>query len=220
MGNFRQNLAVRTIKYWTYKKWLGEPRWNADFLFERDLRKLGPAHTVVDIGANIGNITKRMAVTGARVFAYEPDPETFEQLVRNTARFPNVTCIRKAVGAESGRFAMYRNERYDLDPIKYSEGTSLVSQKTNVKAEPDFTIETLDIVRLVEELGAIDLMKMDIEGAELAVLNRLLDTGNIRAIRRLYAETHEKQIPSLRADFAALRRRAKDYQDILNLDWK
>src|SRR5829696_1747953 len=52
--------------------------------------------TVVDIGGNIGAFAMLAASRGARVRSYEPHPDSFEHMQRNTARW-RVECHQAAV---------------------------------------------------------------------------------------------------------------------------
>jgi hypothetical protein len=65
------------------------------------------------------------------------------------------------------------------------------------------------------------LLKLDIEGAEIRVLNHLMDTGAIELVELTVVETHEDQIPSLIAQTNELRSRIQKsgYASRIRLDW-
>ena len=64
------------------------------------------------------------------------------------------------------------------------------------------------------------LLKLDVEGAEVAVLRRLLSTGTIDMLDVVLVEMHEKQIPALRDDAAELRADlARHGATNVRLDW-
>jgi FkbM family methyltransferase len=130
--------------------------------------------TAVDVGANVGTLSLVMArVVGptGQVIAIEPGPESLRWLRRNIARnrAANVTVMKTAVGALQGRRAFYAEDTlvhgsfYD-HPDAGRRWTVDVEQKTLDQLVPD---------------GA-DLVKIDVEGAELEVLQgapRLLASG-------------------------------------------
>ena len=66
----------------------------------------------------------------------------------------------------------------------------------------------------------IKVLKIDIEGAEVDLLNDLIDDGLTRDISYIFVETHEKKIPSLRGTTIALKKRIEEenYSNI-NLNW-
>lgn len=63
--------------------------WNHDFF-----------DYIVDIGANVGifSLFSSMRHVNAKVFAYEPCKETFEDLIKNVGFIPNVECVNMALG--------------------------------------------------------------------------------------------------------------------------
>ncbi len=66
----------------------------------------------------------------------------------------------------------------------------------------------------------IEVLKIDIEGAEIEAVNRLLDTGSYRKAKRILVETHERKIHELREPTEALRNRIEEMGiDHICLDW-
>src|SRR5436190_23184541 len=61
------------------------------------VRKLDKDSVVIDCGANVGNITKKFADTGATVHAFEPDPLAFDILSKRFGSFPNVMLHNEGV---------------------------------------------------------------------------------------------------------------------------
>lgn len=121
-----------------------------------------PGMTVIDVGAHIGYFTvlfsKLVGPTG-RVISFEADPDNFDLLKKNTGALPNVTLINKALADRNGTIDFYK--------INNSTGchsiiapTTLNSTKTTVSAI------TLDAFLFDEHIDKIDIIKIDIEGAE------------------------------------------------------
>ena len=129
-------------------------------------RLVRPGDTVIDIGANIGYYTlifARLVGDRGRVVAFEPDPDNFDLLARNVAAngYENVTLVRGAVAARAGMLRLYRSATNDGDHRTYD----VRDGRTSVEVEA---------VRLDEywtaDRGTVDLIKMDIQGAEGAAL--------------------------------------------------
>jgi FkbM family methyltransferase len=83
-------------------------------------------------------------------------------------------------------------------------------------------VECVDLDAFIRHLKKrVRLLKLDIEGSEIAVLNRLLDSGTIDLIDLVVAETHDKWIPSLFEGTDTLRHRieAAGLSDKIRLDW-
>lgn len=132
-------------------------------LFKRVVR---PGMTVVDIGAYIGYYTiiaAHLVGEGGRVYAFEPDPDNYGYLVRNIEinGCTNVIPIQKAVSDHAGASAFfldrYNSTCHSLYPILRTSGVKQIC----VECVP------LDDLLASE---SIQVIKMDIEGAELAAL--------------------------------------------------
>ena len=118
--------------------------------------------TFVDVGAHIGNHTVYMARSGAEVVAVEPHPETFRLLRANIARngvAGSVRAINVACGAD------------------HSRGTATVPNKSNTGSATVTVGEGPIKVVTVDSLGAeADVLKIDVEGSEGAVLTGAVET--------------------------------------------
>ncbi len=148
------------------------------------LESLRPGMTVVDVGANIGYYTLHAAgavgETG-RVFAFEPSSANCSLLERNIAlnRYRNVIVIRKAVGDRDGTTDLF---------IGSSGQHSLYYDRDHHKGSEKVVIIPLDL--FLEDRGCpvLHLVKIDVEGAELAVLKGMRRSLAKSEVRRLIIE--------------------------------
>lgn len=127
---------------------------------------LRPGMRVIDCGAHVGwhTVLVAKAVGGAgRVYAFEPNSESYRALLRNLALngYTNVLAIQKAVGDSSGQSTLYASKRRTGTDSLYDTG---VGRGTLVQTT------TLDDFLETQGWPYIDLIKMDIEGAEPAAL--------------------------------------------------
>lgn len=130
------------------------------------LEHLQPGDTFVDVGANLGYYTvlaaTKVGPTG-RVFAFEPDPESYALLVRNVQRngLKQVMAINKAAGEASGTLRLFLSSAGRGDHRSYDPGGG----RTSVE---------VDVVTLDQHLraagGDVHVIKIDTRGAECAVL--------------------------------------------------
>ena len=151
---------------------------------------------VVDLGAHIGLVSLEFAYRADRVFAFEPNPETFRKLCRNADLNSRIVPINKAVSDVTGSAPLYfaASER----PGKCTEGSTLLAEKANVQGGLAVEVETIRFATFVDELRRdVRLVKMDIEGAEYRVIADLIETPAIGRIGKLWVETHEDRIPAL-----------------------
>ena len=130
---------------------------------------------------------------------------------------PSLRVLWLANERQDRTLTLYLHLNYDRNPERFSQGSSLISEKRNVSESRGVEVEVIDLAAFVEGLGRpVKLLKIDVEGAEYRILNGLIDRGVIGQIEKVFVETHAHAIPSLREADAALRQRIAD----LGLDEK
>ena len=192
-------------------------------LFQEAAGRLGPGDVALDCGANVGKFTLPLARTGARVYAFEPNPAAYRELVEATRAFENVTALNAAVTAEPGPVRLYLHRWDEKDPVHWSTGSSTVKAKRNVREDRYVEVEGIQLSRFIRESDTdrIQLLKMDIEGAEVAVLNQLLDEGLHQVIDLAFVEVHDRQIRELAEPTQKLRERLAELRaSHFHLDWR
>ena len=130
-------------------------------------RVLRQGDVVVDVGANIGFITLAaagMVGDAGRVYAIEPNPRTFRYLRSNVRlnEYRNVVLMCCAVGAASGHARMSDSPLDDINRV-------LPDGPVRVR------LGTLDEI-LMDEKRDIRLLKVDVEGYEMAVFRGAPET--------------------------------------------
>lgn len=186
---------------------------------------LRPGDLVVDCGANVGAVTRKIAASGADVVSFEPDPWAFTQLQAVAAELPNVTPINAAVGAEDGELMLFRADGFEDDPKAASVSSTIVPGKKNVdQAGTGTLVKVIDFPAWLEAQMAegrnVAMIKIDIEGAELDLLEAMFARDLPARVGPMLVETHEKQFPAERPRFQALREKAATYPaGRVNLDW-
>jgi FkbM family methyltransferase len=187
--------------------------------FAAVLAQLKPGDIAIDLGANVGEFTVQMARTGARVYAFEPDPHAFAILRENTAALPNVTLIHAAAGTEDGTIQLYRATGFARDRNRKSKSSSVFADKRNVSADNAVTVELCDFVAFLQGLDApVRLIKIDIEGAEVPLLEAVLAAPVAARIGHVFVETHERGLPHLAARTQALKATTRTL-DIPRVNW-
>lgn len=188
---------------------------------------LAPGDVVMDCGANVGAVTAPLAATGAHVHAFEPDPYAFEQLTKRTKGMENVTLHNAAVGVSSGTIKLMRAANFDDNPASGSVKSTVVSGGRNID-ESEGAVIDVDLVALPDMIreiagksGEVAFLKMDIEGAELELLEHMQEHALFDMVRLTVAETHEFKFRDLRPRFDALRAAVTEAYPItrVNLDW-
>jgi FkbM family methyltransferase len=170
--------------------------------FYRELNRLRPGDVVLDFGANVGRTVAAFADRGCVVFGYEPNPDAFASLWNRVGGRPGVTLVNAAVGEADGTARLYLHRGYRRDDPDHFEASSLLSDKPNVDPDRYYDVPVRDAAALVEAHPQVALVKIDVEGAEYAILKRLILSGAVDRIARIAVETHEDRIESLRTAHA------------------
>jgi FkbM family methyltransferase len=168
------------------------------------------ASSIFDIGANIGVFTlfARSVNPNAVIHAFEPIPETYEALARNVELhgLSNVHIHNCAVGSRTvarRTFAYYPNmagnstakpamKKPQLDFMEAQLGKPLTEFlfRSETRHAP---MQTLSAVLDAENITAVDFLKIDVEGDELAVLKGIEDR-HFAGIRNLVLESHTPRL--------------------------
>lgn len=148
-------------------------------------RLLDEGETSLDIGANIGHMTALMAIRAGRVIALEPHPDIFRELTQNVSGWRGIEGLAKidllelAASENVGRALLHLPKCFDTN-------RGMASLENDAQEEfqaCEVTLTTLDdVVPFGTEVGII---KIDVEGHELSVLNggkRLFESGAVRDI--------------------------------------
>lgn len=139
------------------------------------------ARVIVDLGAHIGLATLRLLAThpDARVVAVEADPVLVERLRENVAGLP-VTVVHAAICGESGTRPFYRSDTSSLA----SSLDPTVASQSSIRV-PALSLDDLLDSQEIEE---VDLLKLDVEGAEW----ELFEDGVPSRIRSIVGEIHPR----------------------------
>ncbi|MBI5326767.1 MAG: FkbM family methyltransferase [Deltaproteobacteria bacterium] len=183
--------------------------------------KLKEADIAIDCGANVGNITKHLCKSGATVYSFEPNPHAFNVLQDRFSDMHNVHCIQKGVSDKKGKMKLYLHENSDKDEVYWSQASSLLDFKGNVRTDRYVEVETIDLCEFIESLNRrVKVLKMDVEGVECRIIEKIICTGVIDKIDYVFVETHDHKIPELQAETNAIRELIKKRKiENINLDW-
>lgn len=186
------------------------------------LKNIDQSSLYVDCGANIGDISALFLSRGAKVIAFEPDLLAFSRLQKRFSEGQRIDLINKAVADSDGKAMFYyHKERLKSEGVEFTVSSSLLREKINVDGEHGIEVEIVDLCKYIDDLGRkVDILKMDIEGEEIAVLNKMIAQNTYNKVGLILVETHETKIPGHREKVAALKRRIHE-EGITNikLNW-
>lgn len=152
------------------------------------LRRLLPTGgAFVDVGANLGYYTRlgaRLVGPSGFVVAMEPEPRNFELLRANVADLPQVRIYRAAAADRGGESTLYVHRSRDqssLLPVPHTRRVQV-------------PVTTIDVI--MKGIPRCDLIKMDVEGGELAALK-----GAVDVVRRCAPMVYFEFAPETTAPF-------------------
>ncbi len=127
---------------------------------------------VVDIGAHIGRYTLMAARYASKVIAVEPEPSNYSLLKANIELngFSNVIVLPIALSSNRATEKFYLATQGDTARSSLEEGWSTKKGFSPNQNAIEVESETLDNLIARLDVTAIDLLKIDVEGHEVAVL--------------------------------------------------
>lgn len=148
---------------------------------------------VFDVGAHRGYIvTKfRKLIPDCTVHAFEPFPDSFSRLAERNASDPRVTCHQHGLADHNGEIDLNANASAATNSILPTDaaasstwGAGLLDTQSTIRVE----VKTLDSV--VESLGVprIDILKLDVQGAEPLVMAGATELCKAGKIGLVYTE--------------------------------
>ncbi len=185
------------------------------------LLRLNKNSIVIDCGANVGHITNLLSLTGATVYAFEPDPIAFELLQKRVKNKKNVIIIKKGVWDRNTFLPLFRHIDTRNNESDFTVGSSIIQNKINVNPAKTEQIEVIDLVEFIQRLGKkISLIKLDVEGAETEILKKILETKAFTLFDKMYVETHETKIPGQKEALNSIKKEMAE-QGVTNikLNW-
>jgi FkbM family methyltransferase len=152
---------------------------------------------IFDVGANTGQSAKffRKIFKDSKIYSFEPNPLIFKKL--NASRSSNTFCFDFAIGNI--------NAKSDFFVSKFSETSSLITPTVNSSwfllkqkilgldisenmYKLEVEVKTLDFIVKNLEINDIFLLKIDVEGSELEVLQGAKDLLSLRKIQYIQFE--------------------------------
>jgi FkbM family methyltransferase len=175
-------VAIVEAQYFrpTLARWLRDLQANPDLPYEAPL---DASSVVFDCGAFVGDWSAKIAEKyDPSLYLFEPNPGCFPGLYERFSGNAKVRCFEYGLHDADAR-----------RPLVQTGPGSSVFPETMAPNAPTSIVDVRDVLGVMDEIGCshVDLVKLNIEGGEYEVLERLLETGRIRDIRCLLVQFHE-----------------------------
>jgi len=177
------NYRVTYINEGAYQLLLREIFFKGEYAFQAQT----DAPVILDCGANIGMATLyfKHIYPAARITSFEADPATAAVLQQNVEqnRLQDVTAYNLMLSNAEGEHVFYTGA--DLGGrLSMSANPGRISNSREIIVKAGKLSNFID--------GPIDLLKLDVEGAEWDVMSDLRASGKMPLIRRMVIEYHHK----------------------------
>jgi FkbM family methyltransferase len=168
------------------KKALGIQTWNSD---DDQKRVIPDAKVIFDVGANVGQTAKtyRRLFPQADIWSFEPFPNSYESLRRSISdsdqRFhPEPLALSDRVASAS----------LNIGAVSYTN--SMLRRETDTGQSIEIETDTLDHFCSERDISHIDILKVDVEGAEDRVFKGARGLFARRAIRSVFVEVYFRPV--------------------------
>ncbi len=150
-----------------------------------------PAPRIIDCGANIGISTLyfKSLYPQATILSIEPSPKNMSYVKRNIEanNTQGVTMLEVAASDTEGTVSFWEHAHKP-------GGSTMVKAVYESKVKESFVEYSVPAVKLSKHLPwQVDLLKMDVEGAEGSILKDLSESGSLQKIDRIIMEYHDNE---------------------------
>ena len=209
------------IGYVAFRKLKRRLQAKAELRFQREVNSLLESDLVLDLGANVGDLTELFALKGCEVHAFEPEPETFKLLKQRFETYANVHLHNAAVGVQDGEAELVVPSSFRENPRSASKASSITLDRYKSPNAIRHNVRVVNIIDFIYKCQKPPrLIKFDIEGAELDILEKLQMENVLSQETMIFVETHErlerKQLSRVKALQEWARNQAEAY---VNLFW-
>jgi FkbM family methyltransferase len=153
----------------------------------------------IDCGAHCGESiihAKKLFGNNTIVYSFEANTNIFKDVQKHFKDDKTVNLYNKAVWIEETIMKFYVS-------TSWSDGSSLYKEKTSggINENIYLNVESIDLSSFLKQNFTEKdhvVLKLDVEGAEYEILNKLIDDGTINLVKEFYGEFHAEKIDSQR----------------------
>ncbi len=148
---------------------------------------------IFDIGAYVGEITMRYRETlpSAKIYSFEPCPESFEKLIVNTKSDSQISCHNLAISSHHGISNLHINKFLPTNSLLATDirgATHWGAGLLDTENQLEVPTTTVDDFCLESGIVHIDILKLDVQGAEFEVLSGAKNMLSRHGISLIYME--------------------------------
>ncbi len=141
---------------------------------------------IVDAGANVGlaSLFFKLKYPNSKIVAIEIESKNIEMILKNTKSFNDITVLERGLYNKNTFFKI-------TDP--YNATNSFQIEEVSGNQDYDIQSITLDEILVTNDWKTIDILKIDIEGAEKQLFEENYQNW-LPKVKVLMIETHDRMI--------------------------
>ena len=161
---------------------------------------------VFDVGANVGNYSLKLLKQQLKlkIYTFEPFADSFEKLKVNLSGYKGVQLFNIALSNEDGKAVFYTNQFSETNSLLHSKVTGNEGLDANLSniGNVDVLTSRADTFCHNECIQSIDLLKIDVQGAEYKVLKGAEKLFQMFAVKAVRVEVNFKNAYEGQATFS------------------
>lgn len=177
--------------YYTYK-------WNDPFIIKKKLFSENENLTIFDVGAYDGRSIEsyKKVFSKSIIFSFEPTPNVFKYLVRKYSHRNDVKLFNTALSSEIGEAEFHINNSLLTNSLIESSKDEYTSSQISYSTKEKITVKTntIDNFCKTENIDKINILKIDVQGADIMVLKGAEKTLREKKIDLIFVEVEFLQI--------------------------
>lgn len=139
---------------------------------------------VIDVGAYTGSWAQNIVdLYDPTIYAFEPNPKSFERLLERAEKNPKLKPQKYGLG----------DSDLEIEFTLNGLGSSMCDERSETAGLPRVSVDIAAIDRVWRELefGTVDLMKINIEGAEFPLLEKMIEADLLKNVNCFMIQFHE-----------------------------
>jgi len=174
------NFKICAYDYFTLNLLIKEIFFSHEYYFETNVDH----PMIIDCGANIGIsvLYFKMMFPHSKILAFEPNPHAYQLLKRNIN-------INKLENVEIKNVALYDEEK-EISFFISNLGAPNASVRKDRGGERELIVKTQKLSSYLQNVEIIDLIKIDVEGAESNIIDDLVKTSTLNKAKTYLIEYH------------------------------
>lgn len=186
----KNSIKYISRKYFSFDPDLRKVELHEDFIDQKELLTDTSTKIIFDVGANVGQTTKkyRKLFPRAIIYAFEPFPSSLNIYKTHTHGDKLIKTYKLALTDTVGEKTLYTNDCHYTNSLLPVDATHTGTENYNPTEQIKVPTSTIDFICDKECVDHINILKMDIQGGELLALKGSQNALRSKKIDLIFTE--------------------------------